>query len=185
MGVRYLNGRVMCMDEKDVQHIVNENRFIEPIVDKYRNATETFLRMLDSAGQEACLFMEDDIILCDNFTERVLHEINKRPDDVIQFFSMRKDDLTIGSRYITGSKYLMNQCFYLPKGMAKEILEFAKDWKGWEKDPTGLDTLIASYLKSKKLRYWNVCPNLVDHKVQKSRIDSRRSSKRQSLTFER
>lgn len=182
MGVKL---RVMCMSIHEVRHLLDEVRYLTPIVDRYKDPKETFLRMLESVGDDAGLFMEDDIILCDDFVKKAFDEIRKRPNNVIQFFSMRKDDLTIGSRYITGSKYLMNQCFYLPEGMAKEILEFAKDWKGWEKDPTGLDTLIASYLKSKKLRYWNVCPNLVDHKVQKSRIDSRRSSKRQSLTFER
>ena len=42
---------------------------------------------------------------------------------------------------------------------------------------------INDFSKDIKIKYWNVCPNLVDHKIMKSRIDPRRSSKRQSFTF--
>lgn len=148
------------------------------------SAMHTYANSLKMAGDAPCVNMEDDIVLCDNFYEKIQQEIERRPDDIIQFFSMRKDDLTIGSRYIPGYKYLMNQCFYLPAGMAAEILEFMPDWiKANEGIIGGTDCVTRDFFKMKKLRYWNVCPNLVDHKQVKSRIDPRRSTKRQSFTF--
>lgn len=151
--------------------------------DMIRNAMDTFRMSMAMVGDSACVNMEDDIVLCNDFHNRILEEIAKRPDDVIQFFSMRKDDLTVGSRYITGSKYLMNQCFYLPKGMSADILKYMDSWGRYDEHPTGCDTLMADYFKEHKIRYWNVVPNLVDHLPVKSRIDPRRSTKRQSLTF--
>jgi len=46
-----------------------------------------------------------------------------------------------------------------------------------------LDTMIGDWLKKRKERYWVVVPNLADHQIGKSAIDSRRSSKRVSKTF--
>lgn len=152
-------------------------------VDTNRNAMHTFRDSLIMAGDLAYVNMEDDIILCDNFAERICAEIEKRPNDVIQFFSMRKNDLTIGSRYIPGSQYCMNQCFYLPAGMSADLLVFLDNWDRIEEEPTGCDYVIADYLKFNKIKYWNVCPNLVDHKPIKSRINPKRSTKRQSFTF--
>ena len=129
--------------------------------------------------------MEDDIVLCCNFKERVLREISQRSNELIQFFSMRKDDLSVGSRYIHGYQYLMNQCFYLPLHIAKFALDCFDEFEGQRTDNRigGTDSLIQYTLKKHKLRYWNVVPNLVDHEVGVSAIDKRRSSKRQSLTF--
>ena len=151
--------------------------------DRKHDAMDTFKMSLELAGDCACVNMEDDIILCDDFYNKIIEEIEKRPNEVIQFFSMRKDDLTVGSRYISGRAFCMGQCFYIPKGMAKEVLEYMDRWTRYEEDPTALDYLFADYLKEKKIKYWNVCPNLVDHKPIKSRINPRRSTKRQSLTF--
>jgi hypothetical protein len=129
--------------------------------------------------------MEDDIILCANFQERCVAEIRQRPDELIQFFSMRKKDLTEGSRHIAGYSYLMNQCFYLPLGIAELALACFDEFERQRTDNHvgGTDSLIQYALKKSKLRYYNVVPNLVDHEVGTSAIDSRRSSRRQSLTF--
>lgn len=150
-----------------------------------RNAMTTFKNSLKMAGDEPCVNMEDDIILCNDFMHKISSEIDKYSDSVIQFFSMRKDDLTIGSRWIPGSRFMMNQCFYLPAGMSKALLDYMDDWSRYEEHPTGYDILMADFFKERKISYWNVCPNLVDHKVEKSRINPRRSSRRQSLTFQR
>lgn len=156
---------------------------LEICQDQKHDAMDTFIRSLIQAGESPCVHLEDDIVLCDDFYSKVLAEISKRPDDVIQFFSMRKDDITIGSRYIRGSAFCMNQCYYLPKGMGLDILEFSKRWGRYEEEPTAYDYLMGDYFKENKIRYWNVVPNLVDHLPVKSRINPRRSTKRQSLTF--
>lgn len=136
--------------------------------------------------KSSAVFLEDDILLCENFYHKVLGEINNHAGDVIQFFSMRKEDLTIGSRYIAGYKYLMNQCVYLPLEVIEKILDCFDDFENIRTDNKigGTDSLIAFTLKKYKLNYWNAVPNLVDHLIGTSAIDRRRSSKRQSLTFD-
>jgi hypothetical protein len=133
------------------------------------------------------VFLEDDIILCDNFYNKIIEEINTRPSDLIQFFSMRKDDFIIGSRYIAGSKFLMNQCFYAPLSIIEKIYECYDEFENIRTDNRigGTDSWVQYALKKHKFKYWNVVPNLVEHKVCVSAIDKRRSSKRQSFTFQK
>ena len=152
------------------------------IIEK-RDAYVNFQNALGISGEDPALHLEDDIIMCDDFSNRINHVINAHANDVIQFFSMRKDDITVGTRYIRGGDFLAALCFYLPAKMSADILEYSKIWPGREKDPTGLDLMIGDYLRKERIKYLNICPNLVDHKVGKSLINSKRSSKRVSLTF--
>lgn len=153
------------------------------IKDKTRNAYDTFQMALAQAYGSGAVHLEDDIILCKDFYNKITKIINEHPNDVIQFFSMRKDDLTIGTRYILGSKFLMGQCFYIPESLSKDLYIYSYNWERIKEHPTGLDTMISDFLKLYKISYLNIVPNLVNHKCLKSRIDPRRSSKRQSLTF--
>jgi hypothetical protein len=160
------------------------------IHDTFRQGNTAMLTMRKALAYQVgnrlnAVQMEDDIILCAHFKARCLHEIRQRPEELIQFFSMRQDDLRVGSRYIAGSRYLMNQCFYLPLRIAELALECFDAFEAQRQDNHigGTDSLIQHTLKKHKLRYWNVVPNLVDHEVGVSAIDSRRSSRRQSLTF--
>jgi len=149
--------------------------------DSTRNAMNTFLDSLRVAGDDAVIHMEDDAVLATNFRERVEEEIAKQPDKVIQFFSMRKGDIEIGSRW--DGNFLAAVCFYFPEGYSKELLSYFPVWGNRKAHPTGLDTMIGDWLKKRKERYWVVVPNLADHQIGKSAIDSRRSSKRVSKTF--
>ncbi len=132
------------------------------------------------------MYKEDDILLCDNFLNKINKAINERPNDVIQFFSMRKKDITEGSRYELGSNFLMHQCYYLPKGMSKKIYNYSFEFEdSCEQDEhiSPNDLVTRYYFKENKIKYWLHVPSLVDHRIAKSAIDPRRSSKRQSLTF--
>ncbi len=149
--------------------------------DRNRNAMDTFLAAMQMAGNDPVVHMEEDIVLTKDFVPKIEAAIAERPDTVIQFFSMRKDDLLKGSRY--DRNYLMNQCFYLPAGYSTAIHDYYQFWGDKEKHPTGTDSMICDYLKAGKEKYWIHVPSLVDHRVSKSAIDPRRSSKRQSLTF--
>ena len=144
-------------------------------------------KAMQMADGQPTVFLEDDVLFCEDFNHKVTKEINQRPNDIIQFFSMRKADLTIGSRYDRGSLFMMGQCFYLPAGVSNLILDcwqeygeataFAK--RGYT------DALVAYALQKNKLKYWICIPNLVDHRVGTSIIDKRRAkTNRQSFTFE-
>lgn len=166
--------------------IINEDDFPDSASGKFTStAWNNYLRGWELAGDNPTVQMDDDILLCNNFYSKITEYINKNPNDVIQFFSMRKDDLTIGTRYINGSAFMMQQCYYLPKGVAKGILALSDEWyeKGKPGDKAPTDLLMAHYFKLNKIKYLNVCPNLVDHIEGKSAIDTRRSSRRLSKTF--
>ena len=138
------------------------------------------------AGDNPTVQLEDDIILTNDFINKITKAIKERPNDVIQFFSMRKKDLIEGSRYELGSNFLMHQCYYLPKGMAKKIYDYSYDFEDeCEQDEhiSPNDLVTRYYFKKHKIKYWLHVPSLVDHRIAKSAIDPRRSSKRQSLTF--
>lgn len=135
------------------------------------------------AGSDATVHLDDDILLCNNFTKKINEVISQRPNDVIQFFSMRKKDLEIGSRYENGANFMMQQCYYLPKGMSESIYNFSNEYYNKTNDKyCPSDGCMAEFFKRNKVKYWIHIPNLVDHRVAKSMIGNR-SSKRQSKTF--
>ena len=150
--------------------------------DDMRDPMGNFLKTMEYT-EKPCVHLEDDVILTSNFKEKIEDAISQYPDTVINFFSMRKADLTIGTRFEAGRTFMMNQCFYLPENIGLEIYKFYPKWKRKFEHPTGYDILMADYFKANKMKYLIWCPNLVDHMEGKSRINSRRSSKRQSLTF--
>jgi len=152
------------------------------VYDTTRNAMNTFLEALRVAGDRPVIHMEDDVLLAKGFVCKAESVIGERPETAIQFFSMRKRDIQVGSRWEPGGTFLAGLCFYLPAGMSERLLRF--DWPRREEHPTGLDLLVADFLRANKERYWLHVPNLAQHRFGKSLIDSRRSRYRQSLTFE-
>lgn len=154
--------------------------------DVFKNAMKSFLYVLETNGEDAVVILEDDIELTSNFLIKLGVALKEHEHEVVQFFSMRKSDLTIGSRY--DNNYLMGQCTYFPKGYTKLLREFYDVWKDTKNgiaNPTGTDTMVNDFLRSRKENYWIHCPSLVQHLEVKSVIDSRRSSKRQSKTFQK
>jgi hypothetical protein len=151
--------------------------------DRCRDAMDTFLRALDAAGDSPAVHIEDDAILCPRFRERAQAEIAERPDACIQFFSMRRADLTVGSRW--DRDFMMAIAFYLPAGWSAELREYAETWPRRAEHPTGVDTMVGDWLRSRRRPHWIVVPNLADHAPVKSAIDPRRRRNRQSLTFGR
>ena len=155
-------------------------------MDEKRDAFDTFLRSLELAGNDAVIHMEEDVILTKNFYEKACKVIEQKPLNIIQFFSMRKKDLEIGSRW--DNNFLMNQCTYYPFEYSAHLLRY---WHYWsklpqklEKHPNGTDQMVCDFIKHLKIKYWIHIPNLVDHRVGKSVIDPRRAStNRQSFTF--
>lgn len=151
------------------------------------SAYMNFLNALEMAGEDACVHLEDDITLTSNFKEKIEKVISENKDQVIQFFSMRKKDLDVGTRMELGSTFLMAQCFYMPKGLNKKLLKYCKEWINKNPDRfngSPLDNAVADFLKENKIKYLLSVPSLVQHLEVKSVIDPRRSTKRQSKTFQ-
>lgn len=151
--------------------------------DAKRGARWNFHRALSLAGESACLHMEDDIILTSEFDQKVADVVQSRPRSVIQFFSMRKADIEIGSREERGASFMMNQCFYLPPCVGKALLAFYPQWEGQHVHKSANDIFLADFMKHQGMRYYLHVPSLVQHRNCVSVIDPRRSRSRQSKTF--
>ncbi len=173
-----------CDGREDYASYLHKN--IEELIevkDTQKDPMGNFMRALEAAGDDSAIHFEDDAILTQNFKEKANEVISQRPEMVIQFFSMRKADVEIGSRVENGSGFLAAVCFYMPPKMSKGLRAYFPNWERWDEHPTGLDLTVADFLKKTKQKYYIHCPNLADHRVGKSEIDSRRSTKRVSLTF--
>lgn len=142
----------------------------------------TFNEALRVAGDLPSLHLEDDITLTLDFMLKVEHALMGHRREVVQFFSMRKDDLTVGSRYQPGRSFMMTQCFYLPGGFGPAIVAHTERTGRPLTDPGGIDMAVGDFLQAAKLRYWLHCPSLVQHDQVPSLLGPR-STKRQSASF--
>ena len=176
--------RTCASREEYADYVKEKIPSVEICFDDRGGAMQNFLKSLEMSDDDEVVNLEDDIILTENFQKKAEKVISEKPKNVIQFFSMRKADLEIGSRWDVGAKYLMAQCTYFPKKISKGILAFSKKYSNIGHVSHPLDSMVADYLKATKQRYWIHCPSLVDHRVGKSIIDPRRAStNRQSFTF--
>lgn len=157
----------------------------EFVLDENRQAFDTFMKALDTAGKDAILLMEDDAYLTKDFENKVQAVVDEHPDDVINFFSRRKKDLEIGARYESGSTFSYTLCIYFPEGVAYELKQYAEDWykENKEEHPTGTDIVIGDFITDIKGKYFQQVPSLVQHRVGVSAINSRRARDRTSKTF--
>ena len=147
------------------------------------NAMQTFMKSIKMSQDDDCLNMEDDIILCDNFLEEVNKVIEKYPNRLITFFTLKNVDET---KEMDGRTFCMNQCVYMPKWFNQMLLSYSDIWlntKRGKENPTGYDYMMADMMSKLKEKYIIAIPCLVQHMEMKSRINPKRSSKRQTKCF--
>lgn len=147
------------------------------------NAMETFMKSVEMSKDDNCLNMEDDIILCSNFLQEAKKYIDEHPNKVISFFTLKNVNDTT---WMNGRTFCMNQCVYMPKWFNKLLIPYYQKWKNTKRgleNPTGYDYMMADLLSELKENYLLVVPCLVQHMEMKSRINPRRSSKRQTKKF--
>lgn len=154
-------------------------------VDKEFDAMKNFLASMRMTNNPA-VHIEDDIILCDGFYEKIIEAVNQYPDKVINFFSLRQVDYEIGKPFlVAGSRFMMNQCFYVPAMMGPAIADYYERWPKKKIHPTGYDILMADFFVENKMQYVQWFPHLVNHQETKSLINPRRSSKRTDKMFQK
>ena len=150
--------------------------------DEFGDAMKSYLHVCKNIikGQPAVL-LEDDIVLTKDFKNKVEAVIREHPDTLINFFSLSKNYTE--PHWKKGREYCMNQCEYFPEGFSLKVVEAYENWPKREEEPNAYDYLVGyAWGSSKPYLVW--CPSLVQHRQVKSIINPRRSSKRQSVTFE-
>lgn len=87
------------------------------LVDTEHNSGKAYLEQMLIISEYPSVFMEDDIILCKDFKNRIEKVINEHPDEIINFF-------TFPTTYMKTSVqnfHCYNQCCYFPKGLPKKL----------------------------------------------------------------
>ena len=147
------------------------------------NAMETFMKSIDMSQDEDCLNLEDDIILCDNFIDEINRAVKAFPNKVITFFTLKNVKET---SQMAGKTFCMNQCVYMPKWFNRLLKKYYPKWIRTERgkaNPTGYDYMMGDLLSMLGEKYVLYVPCLVQHMEMKSRINPKRSSKRQTKMF--
>lgn len=180
--------RYVCMAvrsrEPFVQYLTAHIPLLETIYDDaQRGAFYQWLDAVAMVNDTGGIILEDDVILTKDFLAKAHEVIEVHPDVLVQFFSMRKDDETIGSR--KDGKFAMNQCVYYPPGLGARLAEYYKTQEDWiAREGIGsYDTMMCKAFREWKYKFWIQVPSLVDHLVLRSEIDKRRSTKRQARVF--
>ena len=149
--------------------------------DTTHDGYDTMLAALRFAAPDAAIHLEDDILLTSDWRAKVEHVIAAHPHELIQFYSRRKADLTVGSRHQPGRDFLWTTCFYVPARMARELPAFMAHWDGRRPPPTTeFDCAIAAFLAHQGEKYWLHVPSLVQHRQWASVVRPGRSTNRQS-----
>lgn len=150
--------------------------------DEFHDPMKSYLHVCKNIiGDKPAVLLEDDIILTSNFKEKAEAVIDMYPKILINFFSLSKKYTK--PHFKKGREYCMNQCEYFPEGFAQRVVSAYEKWPLKEKEPNAYDFLVG-YAWGGNNPYLVWCPSLVQHRQVKSIIDPRRSSKRQSITFQ-
>lgn len=147
-------------------------------VDTTGDSVDTCRAALRLAGADACLLLEDDILLCDGFAAEVDSALAWLGRDAATSFWSPPWGCPPGGRWATILHATL--CTYLPAGCAAQAA-------AWE-PPGGLarhrhDLLLAGWLRAAGRRVWLHDPSLVQHRRGPSRSNPRAPHVREATNF--
>ena len=91
----------------------------ELLVDKDKKPVKSFIKQLKYISRYDSVLLEDDLILCKDFKDKIEDVIKQYPNDIINFFYNPNTYFT--THY--GSSFCWNQCTYYPKGIGLRVAE--------------------------------------------------------------
>lgn len=151
---------------------------------------EAFIRALEMGHGDA-VYMQDDILICKHFTERVEAECLKRPNDVIMFSEITRyvSKAVKESGYCSPSEKFWLYCTYIPERVRELTVKL---YRGGGLKPTKTeiahscdDNWFGRVMKYIGVEPYMVVPNLAGHTMGKSYANSRHENLwRVSLTFD-
>ncbi len=137
------------------------------------------------AGVDA-VHLEDDIVLTQDFEEKVAEAVEGKRGQIVQLFSIKhKRDQALGSRWESSSTFSMNQCYCVPGVMAEALVAFHSGWQKRSSTGGGCDLVLREFMKAYRIRYFLHVPSLVQHLDLPILISPSPMRGRCSRTFER
>lgn len=151
---------------------------VEVFCDTNHEKWNYLLKVWDTLKSDSVLWLEDDVLLCNNFLTRVNEYIRYFGENNLINFFYGGSSIDYHTVHLTGSQYLWNQCVYIPKGYTLHFYNyymnvFRNDLR-YRKSSFNYDNCIAGCLRWHKLNYWLVRPCLVQHLEVESVINSKR-----------
>lgn len=138
------------------------------LIDTEHKPVESFVEHLSIISEYDSVLLEDDVVLCKDFKQRIEEVIGECKDKVINFFTFPSSYFTT---HITFYDFRYNQCTYYPKNLSKqianEIIELKKRFPKEE-----YDVLEGFALKNLQMVYLIYRPCLVQHLDLKSLISN-------------
>lgn len=145
--VRTTNNRVF---EYDLEY--------HKLVDTDCKPVESFIKQLKYISSWDSVLLEDDLILCEDFKNKIEDAIKQYPDKIINFFTRPNDYFTTHESSI----FAYNQCTYYPKGIAAKLA--VKMEEGFKKNPRAqYDILENNALRELGIPHVQYRPCLVQH----------------------
>lgn len=150
---------------------------------EHRGAVESFVEAIKMADDDA-VYVQDDMLLCENFCARAEKHISSYPDTVIVFSNPANDKkythiVQEGHYSPINAGYLL--CTYIPRKTGKAFVEWyeRKGYKTIELYKRYFemqldDALFFHFLYSVGRDVFVTVPNLAGHPKNKSIIDARR-----------
>lgn len=129
----------------------------ELLIDYNHNCGKAFIEQLEYVNDFDSVLLEDDVILCKDFKNRIEKVIAEHPNDIINFFSYPMEYAEEGySRY----QFCWNQCTYFPKGIGKQIVDIIKKYNFTN---TSAERNLRFALNKLHMKYYIYRPYLVQH----------------------
>lgn len=95
----------------------NYNLTYDLLIDKEKKPVESFIHQLRIISEFDSVLLEDDLILCEDFKNKIEEVIKQYPNYIINFFT----DLNMYFTTHISSEFMWNQCTYYPKGIGKIV----------------------------------------------------------------
>ena len=133
----------------------------ETLVDTEHKPIKSFINQLKYISNDDSILLEDDLILCKNFKERIEEIIAQYPNSIINFYDSPYNFYFTEQR--RGIKYRFNQCTYYPKGVSKLIADKMEEiWPRYQ-NIKQYDFLQAYAMDELGMSYISYRPCLVQH----------------------
>lgn len=126
--------------------------------DKKHHVGKAFFRWLKQMKKQDCVVLEDDIILCDHFEERINAAIQTCPNNLTNFFADYKQWQPCHWK----QEWNNTQCVYYPKEISRKIYKFYKKYPIY-KLFSKHSPLLSLTMSLMNMQHWVYFPCLVQH----------------------
>lgn len=150
---------VRTTGERDLSEF-NKLSNVEFLYDREHKPVDSFIKQLNIISEYDSVLLEDDVILCEDFENKLYKVIEKYPNKIVNFFF--RPNLYFSTHEI--DEFIFNQCTYYPKGISNLISEEMIRVRQKTTVCRQYDVLESSALKNLGMTHIVYRPCLVQHK---------------------